>query len=195
METKIRSVAVYCGSNPGTEAAYAEAAIALGKALAKENWKLVYGGGNTGLMGTVANATLEAGGQAIGVMPELLIEKEIAHPGLTELHSVSSMHERKKMMIDLADAFVALPGGIGTLEEIAEALTWLQLGIHQKPCALLNTQGFYDHLISFLDNMLEKRFLKESQRSSLIVEQTPEQLIQTLKDWTSTYEPKWLDRT
>src|SRR5579871_639763 len=149
--TTLRRVCVFCGSSSGLRSSYAEAARRLGWTLAGHKVGLVYGGGKVGLMGTVADAVLERGGEAIGVIPQPLVAREIAHPGLTELRIVSSMHERKALMADLSDAFIALPGGYGTLEEFAEALTWSQLGIHKKPCGLLNVAGYYDNLIAFLD--------------------------------------------
>ena len=155
----MRSVCVYCGSNAGAKPAYTERAIALGNRLAKEGLALVYGGGNVGLMGIVADAALEAGGEVIGVIPEQLVEWEVAHKGVTRLEVVANMHERKARMFDIADGFVALPGGFGTLDEMFEMLTWRQLGIGDKPCAFLDVDGFYAPLIAMLDRMVEERFL------------------------------------
>ncbi len=162
--------------------------------LADTDITLVYGGGHVGLMGVVADSVLEAGGTVIGVMPRALVEREISHSGLTELHVVGSMHERKAIMAELAEGFIALPGGTGTLEEFFEVLTWAQLGEHQKPCGLLNTAGYYDPLLQFFDHMVEQRFLKEEHRALMLVEENPESLLGRF----ATYEPpktaKWLDR-
>jgi len=154
----------------------------------------VYGGGNVGLMGVVANSVLEGGGEIIGIMPHHLIDKEVAHTGLTELIAVSSMHERKAKMISLADGFIALPGGVGTLEEIIEAFVWSQLGLHTKPCGLLNVNGFYDSLIGFLRTMSESRFLKEEQRSQLILSTDPTDLVERLLETNVQIIDKWIDR-
>jgi len=185
-------ICVYCGSSTGTDEAFAEAARVLGSYLAREGHELVYGGGHVGLMGIVADAVLENGGKVIGVMPELLIRKEVAHDGLTELIAVSSMHERKEKMISLADGFIALPGGTGTLEEIIEAFVWMQLNIHQKACGLLNVNGFYDSLIEFLETMSEKRFIKEEQRQQLLVETDPETLVERILNTEVEEIEKWI---
>lgn len=190
----MKSVCVFCGSSPGINGAYADNAQALGRMLADTDITLVYGGGHVGLMGVVADSVLEAGGTVIGVMPRALVEREISHSGLTELHVVGSMHERKAIMAELAEGFIALPGGTGTLEEFFEVLTWAQLGEHQKPCGLLNTAGYYDPLLQFFDHMVEQRFLKEEHRALMLVEENPESLLGRF----ATYEPpktaKWLDR-
>ena len=189
----MRSVCVYCGSNAGSKPVYAERAIALGNRLAKEGLALVYGGGNVGLMGIVADATLEAGGEVIGVIPEQLVGWEVAHKGLTRLEIVANMHERKARMFDLADAFVALPGGFGTLDEMFEMLTWRQLGIGDKPCAFLDIDGFYAPLMSMLDRMVEERFLHPDQRRDLWHGDD----IATMIEWMRAYRPadanKWMD--
>ncbi|MFC5569224.1 TIGR00730 family Rossman fold protein [Lysobacter yangpyeongensis] len=189
----MRSVCVYCGSNAGSKPAYAERAIALGNRLAKEGLALVYGGGNVGLMGTVADAVLEAGGEVIGVIPEQLVEWEVAHKGLTRLEVVANMHERKARMFDLADGFVALPGGFGTLDEMFEMLTWRQLGIGDKPCAFLDVDGFYAPLMSMLDRMVEERFLHPDQRRDLWHGDD----IGAMVEWMRAYRPadanKWMD--
>src|SRR5690606_6011857 len=163
----MRSICVYCGSNAGSKPAYAERAIALGDLIAQEGLRLVYGGGNVGLMGTVANAVLAAGGQVTGVSPKQLADWEGAHRGLTELEIVGSMHERKMRRLELSDPFVALHGGSGTMEEIFEMLTWRQLGIGNKPCAFLDIEGFYAPLIGMIDRMVEERFLHPAQRADL----------------------------
>jgi hypothetical protein len=161
---------VYCGSNAGARPEYRDAAAALGRLLAERGISLVYGGGNIGLMGVLARAALEAGGEVIGVIPRAFVEKEAAHLGVSDLRIVASMHERKALMADLSDAFVALPGGLGTLEELFETWTWAQLELHAKPCGLLNVAGFYDPLVAFLDHAVRERFLKPPHRSLLIVE-------------------------
>ncbi len=156
---KIKKICVYCGSSPGKNPAFSHAANRLARVMCERGIGLVYGGAAVGVMGVVANAVLAAGGEAIGVIPRSLAVKEVAHSNLTELHVVASMHERKAMMAELADGFVALPGGWGTLEEIFEILTWAQLGFHEKPCGLLNIDGYYDHLIRFLENAFEQQFV------------------------------------
>lgn len=166
----LRRVCVYCGSNPGARPDYAEAAHAFGTLLAREGIGLVTGGGRVGLMGVVADAVLKAGGEAVGVIPQALADREVAHQGLTRLHVVQTMHERKALMADLSDAFVALPGGLGTLEEIAEMLTWAQLGIHVKPCGLLDVAGYYAPLVRFFDHAVAERFVRESHRQLVIAE-------------------------
>ena len=163
----MKSICVYCGSNAGSKAIYSERAAALGDRIAKEGLRLVYGGGNVGLMGVVANAVLEAGGKVTGVIPKQLADWEVAHRDLTELEIVDSMHERKARMFDLSDGFVTLPGGFGTMEEIFEMLTWRQLGIGNKPCAFLDVDGFYAPLIGMIDRMVEERFLHAEQRTDL----------------------------
>ncbi|MDR7098777.1 uncharacterized protein (TIGR00730 family) [Lysobacter niabensis] len=189
----MRSVCVYCGSNAGNKPIYAERAIALGNRLAKERLALVYGGGNVGLMGIVADAVLEAGGEVIGVIPEQLVEWEVAHKGLTRLEIVANMHERKGRMFDLSDGFVALPGGFGTLDEMFEMLTWRQLGIGDKPCAFLDVDGFYAPLLAMLDRMVEERFLHADQRRDLWHGDD----IEAMLGWMRAYRPadanKWMD--
>ncbi|MBM3857917.1 MAG: TIGR00730 family Rossman fold protein [Verrucomicrobia bacterium] len=189
------TLCIYCGSNVGSDPRFLETARLVGKTLAEKNHTLVYGGGKVGLMGVVADEALAAGGKVIGIIPELFIreEREIAHPGLTELHIVDSMHERKHKMASLADGFLALPGGIGTLEEIIEAFTWTQLGIHPKPCALLNVNGFYDPLVTLLADMVKKGFLHQDQFSQLIVEEEPEAAIAQLLDRKTRLISKWMD--
>lgn len=177
----------------GIKPVYREAAIKLGETLAKRNLKLIYGGGNVGLMGTIADATLAAGGEAIGVIPEFLAKYEVAHNGLTKLHLVESMHERKTQMSNLADAFITLPGGYGTLEEFCEIVTWGQLGLHQKPCGLLNIEGYFDFLLEFFDKTVREEFLKPANRSLILESSDPDRLL----DLFATYEPqiieKWIE--
>lgn len=192
---QIHSVCVYCGSSPGLIPEYAEAANSFGCLLARENLTLVYGGGDVGLMGAIADAALHEGGRVIGVIPRSLLAKEVGHQGLSELRVVTTMHERKQVMTELADAFVALPGGLGTLEEILEVMTWSQLALHQKPCALLNTNGFFGSLVAFLGGMVEQRFLKTEHLDSLIVESDGAALLQRLRSYTPVTVDKWLDRS
>jgi len=188
------SICVYCGSSPGSDPAFLQAAREVGSLLAQRGHTLVYGGGNVGLMGAVADAVMAAGGKAIGVIPDHLASKELAHNGLTKLHVVSSMHARKELMASLADGFLALPGGIGTLEEIIEVFVWMQLGLHVKPCALLNTNGYYDPLVAFLTRMTEARFLRAEQLSQLIVATEPAEALERLASFRPTVVEKWMDR-
>jgi uncharacterized protein (TIGR00730 family) len=181
----MRRVCVYAGSNPGSHPDYAGAARALATTLAERDIGLVYGGGRVGLMGVLADTILEAGGEAIGVMPRALIDREIGHRGLTELKIVDSMHERKALMAELSDAFVAVPGGIGTLEELIEVYTWSQLGIHHKACGVLNVRGYYDHLAAFLDHAVTQGFLRPQHRAVLSVASEPADLLDRL----AAYEP------
>lgn len=190
----IRSVCVYCGSSSGLLPDYAEAARNVGATLAQQGISLVYGGGNVGLMGAVADAALKAGGKVIGVIPHALAAKELAHLGLSELHRVESMHERKTLMARLSDGFVALPGGIGTLEEIFEVFTWMQLGFQTKPCAFLNVAGYFDALLAFLNKAVEQRFLRREHLDSLLVDTDLGQLLKRMAAWEHVAPDKWLDR-
>jgi len=190
----LKSLCVYCGSSPGLRSSYIEAAEAFGRLLAAEGITLVYGGGNVGLMGAIADSVLQGGGEVIGVIPEQMVVKELAHNGLTELHSVGSMHERKLKMAELADAFVALPGGVGTMEEIFEAFTWTQLGIHSKPCGFLDVEQYYAPLFQFLDHMAEQRFVKKEHLASLIRGDDPGDLLIKLRNYTPAIVEKWMDR-
>jgi uncharacterized protein (TIGR00730 family) len=171
-----------------------QAAREVGTLLAKRGITLVYGGGNVGLMGVVADAVLAAGGRAVGVIPDHLVRKEVGHNGLTEQHVVATMHDRKAKMAALADGFLALPGGIGTLEEIIEVFVWMQLGLHAKPCALLNVNGYYDPLIKFLEHMTESRFLRPEQLSQLIVAREPSEALDRLQSFAPIVVEKWMDR-
>jgi uncharacterized protein (TIGR00730 family) len=173
-------ICVFCGANAGQDPVYARAAREVGTALASRGIDLVYGGGRTGMMGIVADSILAAGGKAIGVIPKALEEREVAHAGLTELHIVSSMHERKALMASLSDAFLALPGGFGTLEELCEAITWTQLGIHNKPCGLLNVAGFYDPLIAMFDRCVETGFVSPLNRTIVSAAATPNEILDLL---------------
>lgn len=174
----MNSLAVFCGSSTGISKAYQEGAIQLGKELAKRNITLIYGGASVGMMGALANATLASGGEVIGVIPKMLQDREIAHPNLTQLFVVESMHERKAKMAELADGFIALPGGPGTLEEFLEVFTWAQLGVHQKPCGLLNIEEYYNPLVSLFHHMADQQFLHEKYRSMALVDSRPDQLIE-----------------
>lgn len=177
----MKRIAVFCGSSSGNNPAYLEAAKALGKKLAEENIEVVYGGAQVGLMGAVANSAMKAGGKVIGVIPKKLVTKEIAHNQLTELHIVEGMHERKAMMAELSDAFIALPGGSGTLEEWFEVLTWAQIGYHKKQCSLLNTNNYYTPLLSLFDHMIGEGFVAEKYRELIIVETEVNELLIKLK--------------
>jgi len=188
----MRSVCVFCGSNVGARSDYADAARNLGRTLAARRFRLVYGGAAVGLMGILADAALAAGGEVIGIMPEALIAREIAHPGLTELRSVKSMHERKAMMADLADAFVGLPGGAGTLEEVFEIWTWGQLGHHKKPVGLLNVAGFFDRLLDFIDWQCREAFIREEHREMLLVDIDPGPLLDRFETYQAPVVDKWI---
>ena len=180
----MRRVCVYCGSRTGADPIHRERAEELAALLAERGLGVVYGGGAVGLMGAVADTVLAAGGEVIGVIPGLLADRELAHPGLTELRIVDSMHERKQQMTQLSDAFIVLSGGIGTLDELVEAFTWTQLLIHDKPVALLNVSGYYDHLLAFLDHAVASDFLSARQRSTLIVAEDPAVLLDAVEAWT-----------
>ncbi|MEM1284798.1 MAG: TIGR00730 family Rossman fold protein [Pseudomonadota bacterium] len=190
----MKSVCVFCGSNPGKDPAYGQAAEELGAAIASSGRTLVYGGAEVGLMGMVADAALAAGGEVIGVIPIALVEKEIAHKGLTRLESVSSMHERKARMADLSDGFVNLPGGTGTLEEMFEVWTWGQLGFHAKPIAVLNVLGFYDPLMAFLDHQRDEGFVKPTLRDTLLSETDPNRLLDAMARYEPPVVQKWVER-
>lgn len=183
---------VFCGSSSGSKAIYLEMATRLGKALADAGIGLVYGGASVGLMGAVADAALANGGEVIGIIPQALQEKEIAHKGLTDLRVVGSMHERKALMAELSDGFIAMPGGIGTLEELFEVWTWAQLGYHTKPCALLNVDGFYDGLATFLDSLVEQAFVKPNHREMLIVEEQVKSLLAAISNYEAPVVTKWV---
>ncbi len=190
----MNTICVYCGSSPGREPAYADAARDLGKLLADRGLSLVYGGAGVGIMGEVADAVLAGGGEAIGIIPEALAVKEVAHDGLTRQHVVKSMHERKALMAELSDGFIALPGGWGTFEEIFEMLTWAQLGFHEKPCGLLNAAGYYDHLHAFLEHAVEEGFVPPVCRSMLMVETNPEALLERFSSYRAPAVRKWITR-
>jgi hypothetical protein len=178
----VRRLAVYCGSAPGSRPVFAEAARATAKAMVGQGVELVYGGGRLGLMGLIADSVLELGGQVYGVIPAALVELEVAHEGITELHRVETMHERKAKMTELADAFLALPGGIGTLDELFEAWSWNALGYHAKPFCLLNVEGFWDGMIDFMDHATRSGFLSQQRRNQLLVASTPEEALEYLDE-------------
>ncbi len=189
----VRKVCVFCGSNPGARPAYAEAAEALAGLLVDEGIALVYGGASRGLMGRLADAMIERGGEVTGVIPRALVDREIAHPRVADLRVVESMHERKALMAELADAFVALPGGLGTLEELFEIYTWAQLGLHRKACALLNVESYYDGVAAFLDHAVEEGFVRAEHRALLIVEKDPHTLLERLRSFDQgVARPKWI---
>lgn len=194
MPSELKAVCVYCGSSPGLKPEYSRVACAFGAFLAGQGIVTVYGGGNVGLMGAVADGALSVNGQVVGVIPRALMEKELAHAGLTELIVVESMHERKLEMARRADAFVALPGGIGTLEEIFEVFTWTQLGFHLKPCAFLNVAGFYTPLIAFLEQVVAQGFLKTEHLSSVVVDDDMARLVTRLAAYEHVDYAKWSGR-
>jgi uncharacterized protein (TIGR00730 family) len=187
----VKAVCVYCGSSPGNRPEYAEGARLLGRTMAESGLALVYGGGKVGLMGTVADAVLAHGGTAIGIIPEALMQKEVGHRGLTELHVVRNMHERKQMMADRADAFIAMPGGVGTFEELFETFTWLQLGYHAKPIGLLNVAGFYDGMLGFIGHAVKEGFLKQIHADMLLVGNTPAEVLGKLAAAPRVTVDKW----
>jgi uncharacterized protein (TIGR00730 family) len=189
---RIARVCVYCGANRGRDPAYAQAARAMGTTLARRGIGLVTGGGGIGLMGLIADAALEAGGEVIGVIPDALMKKELAHRGLSELVVTPSMHERKARMAEIADGFVALPGGLGTYEELFEIWTWAQLGWHRKPCGLLNAAGFYDKLVAFLDAASEAQFVKPEHRAMLVVDTDPDRLLDRFSAYEAPTVAKWI---
>lgn len=188
----MNSICVYCGSSPGRLPQYQQAAAELGRRLVSRDITLVYGGASVGLMGVVADAVLDAGGQAIGVIPEALAIKEVAHSGLTEQFVVHSMHERKARMAELSDGFIALPGGWGTLEEIFEILTWAQLGFHEKPCGLLNVHGYFDGLFSFLEQAIDEQFVKPIYRDMLIMTEDSGEMLDRFASYQAPKVRKWL---
>ncbi|HKW67994.1 MAG TPA: TIGR00730 family Rossman fold protein [Terriglobales bacterium] len=190
----IQRVCVFCGSNGGARPEYVAAATALGKRLAERNIGLVYGGAGVGLMGAVADAVLAAGGEVTGVMPRSLVEREVAHSKLRDLRVVGSMHERKALMAELADAFIALPGGLGTLEEFFEVWTWAQLGEHSKPLGMLNVAGYYDPLLVFFDHLVNERFIHPEHRAMVLVEQDSAILLSRLTVYNPPLVSKWIDR-
>jgi len=191
----LRSVAVYCGSNRGNDPAFARAAASLGRVLAERGIRLVYGGGDVGLMGVLADAARDAGGEILGVITRALVDREVAHPGLANLTVVETMHERKAAMSDAADAFVMLPGGFGTFDEFFEAVTWTQLGIHAKPCGVLDVAGYYGPLRAMLDVATRHGFITTVHRDLVIIDDEPTRLLDLLAEWTPVTTDKWLDKS
>jgi uncharacterized protein (TIGR00730 family) len=192
---RVERICVFCGASPGARPAYRDATAHVARLLAAEGIGVVYGGGGVGLMGALADAVLAEGGEITGVIPRSLVDREIAHRDVTDMRIVGSMHERKALMVELADAFIALPGGIGTLEELFEVYTWAQLGLHQKPCALLNVEGYYDGIADFLAHAVEERFLRDETRELLLVDSEPATLIERLRAFEPRAAvPKWIDR-
>lgn len=190
----IHSVCVFCGSSPGADSAYGAAAEAIGRQIAERGLRLVYGGAKVGLMGLVADAALKVGGDVVGVIPSALYDKEIGHEGLTRLEVVASMHERKARMAELSDAFVALPGGVGTLEEIFEIWTWGQLGFHAKPTGFLNIRGYYDHLRAFVDHAVSEAFLRSPHRDMVIFRDDPAAVLDAFFAYSPPVVEKWIGR-
>jgi uncharacterized protein (TIGR00730 family) len=192
---EVQRACIFCGSSPGARPAYTEAAEDLGMLLVENGITLVFGGATVGLMGRLADTVVSEGGEAIGVIPQALVDREIAHVGLTDLHVVDTMHERKQRMADLADAFVALPGGLGTLDELFEIYTWAQLGLHRKPIGLMNVEGYFDGLVGFLEHAVAERFVRDDHREMLIVEEEPAPMLERLKSFDpASLTPKWIDR-
>ena len=194
MNSQIKRLCVFSGSSPGNRVEYSEAATQLGLELVKHNIDLVYGGGDVGLMGVIADTVMSEGGEVIGVIPEFLAQKEVAHNELTELRVVKSMHERKALMSELSDGFIALPGGIGTLEELFEVLTWQQLGIQSKPCALLNTCEYFDQLLKLLDHAVAEKFLNTVHRDMLLTADTAELVVERIINYKHRHVDKWIDK-
>jgi uncharacterized protein (TIGR00730 family) len=190
----MKRICVFCGSSVGSRPEYRAATEELGTELARRNIGLVYGGGNVGLMGVLADSVLRAGGEAVGVIPENLMAREIGHNGLAKLHVVRSMHERKALMADLSDAFIALPGGFGTLEEFCEIVTWAQLGLHAKPCGILNVLGYYSPLLAMFDHAVKERFLRRENRALVLARDSASELLRALEEWRPVRVEKWLDR-
>ncbi len=190
----MKRICVFCGSNKGAKIQYIEAAKSLGKVLVKKNIGLVYGGGKVGLMGVIADEVLAAGGEVIGVIPQSLVAREVAHQNVTQMHIVNSMHERKALMADLSDGFMALPGGMGTFDEFCEILTWAQLGIHQKPCGILNVENYFTPLLAMFDHAMREGFLRDTHRALVIEATEPETLLELFAKYQPQHVEKWLDR-
>ncbi len=190
----MQGICVYCGSSNGRRNEYLAAAVELGRVLAKRRIKLIYGGGSVGLMGALADAARDAGGHVIGVIPKALLAREVGHTGLDDLRVVLSMHERKALMSELSDGFIALPGGIGTLEELFEMWTWAQLGLHGKPVGLLNVAGYFDPLLAFLDRSVEIGFIRPQHRAILQVASEPQALLERFAEYVPPDVPKWIER-
>ena len=191
----MRRLCVYCGSRPGSQPDYTEAAKNLARALVKRRLEVVYGGASVGTMGVLADTILAEGGHVIGIIPRAVVGREVVHRGLSDLRVVTSMHERKALMAELADGFIALPGGLGTLDEVFEILTWGQLGLHRKPCGLLNIRNYYRSLIAFLDHAVSEEFITDVHRAMLVVEEEPERLLERFERYTAPAVTRWVDRT
>ncbi len=190
----MKNICVFCGSSAGNNSLYRDAAVELGNVLLSQDIGLVYGGASVGLMGIVADTVLEGGGRATGVIPNFFSKTEIAHPSLTELHYVDSMHERKNMMVELSDGFISLPGGFGTLDELFEVMTWAQLDLHVKPVGLLNISGYYDRLLELFDHMVNEGFVKQAHRDMMLVNSSPSPLVEAMKSYQPVKLEKWLNR-
>lgn len=190
----MKAVCVFCGSSSGATPVYRDAATTLGQEIARRGLRLVYGGGKVGLMGALADAVLEAGGEVVGVIPQSLVDKEVAHLGVSELVVVGTMHDRKARMADMADAFIAMPGGYGTFEEFCEVLTWTQLAVHDKPCGLLNVDGFYNPLLELFDRAMTDRFLRPEHRALVLTAETATGVLDGLAGWKPVKIEKWIDR-
>jgi uncharacterized protein (TIGR00730 family) len=188
----MKNITVFCGSNSGFRAEYAEAARDLARLFVEQNIRLIYGGGNVGLMGIIADEVMRAGGEVVGIIPDSLDKKEVGHRAITELRVVGSMHERKAQMAELADGFIAMPGGIGTFEEFFEILTWAQLGFHEKPCAVLNIAGYYDGLLALCDNAVSEGFLRPAHRQLILEDSNPESLLEKMRNLKPLPLEKWI---
>jgi uncharacterized protein (TIGR00730 family) len=194
-DRQLKRICVFCGTNPGSRPIYGSAARELGRALAEQDIELVYGGASVGIMGELADSVQEHGGHVTGIIPQQLMEKEAAHTGIRNLIVVASMHQRKSQMADMSDGFIALPGGIGTLEGFLEVLTWGQLGIHAKPAAILNVEGYFDQLTGFLDHAVQEGFLTDTHRHAIIVESRPDRLLGLMREFTPAESEKLMGRT
>ncbi len=190
----MKRITIYCGANVGSEAVFEQQAYLVGKTLAQQNIGVVFGGGKVGLMGAVANGAMQNGGEVIGVIPNFLSTKEIAHDGITEMIKVETMHQRKTLLNELSDAMIALPGGFGTMEELFEMLTWAQLGLHKKPIALLNTNGFYDALLALIQTMVDKQFLKKEYQQMLLHSDNITDLLEKIKNYKAPQVEKWITK-
>ncbi|MBA3029835.1 MAG: TIGR00730 family Rossman fold protein [Desulfobacteraceae bacterium] len=190
----MKRICVFCGSNPGANPQYVQTAKALGRVMAEKSLGLVYGGASVGMMGEIADAVLQAKGEVIGVIPKFLVDKEVSHKHLTDLRVVNSMHERKMLMADLADGFIALPGGLGTIEEFFEVVTWAQLGMHGKPCGLLNVAGYFRMLVEFLEHAVQERLIRAEHRSMILMDENPGALLEKFDSYQPPVVEKWMDR-
>ncbi|MCG2753416.1 MAG: TIGR00730 family Rossman fold protein [Desulfobacteraceae bacterium] len=190
----MKRICVFCGSNPGANPRYVQTAKALGRVMAEKSLGLVYGGASVGMMGEIADAVLQAGGDVIGVIPKFLVDKEVSHEHLTDLRVVNSMHERKMLMADLSDGFIALPGGLGTIEEFFEVVTWAQLGMHGKPCGLLNVAGYFRMLVEFLEHAVQERLIRAEHRSMILMDENPGALLEKFDSYQPPVVEKWMDR-